>query len=168
MHKEKSRAKALRRERHWKPRTHKEREQASLLQCDAGHEMTSDVGIPWRLSGKEPACQAGGTGLIPDPGRPHVPRSHRACITATTEPVPQGSVPARPSLCFATSEAATRTCPQLECSPAPCSCRKACTAQTQHSQKYIHSLSYFLTNLSSNAEDTSLIPGLRTKIPYAV
>ena len=37
------------------------------------------LGLPWRLCGKESACNAGDTGSIPDPGRSHVPRSNQAC-----------------------------------------------------------------------------------------
>ena len=36
---------------------------------------TNRVGLPWWLSGKESACQCGITGLIPGPGRSHLPSS---------------------------------------------------------------------------------------------
>ena len=33
------------------------------------------VELLWRLSGKEPTCQCRDTGLIPDPGRSHMPQN---------------------------------------------------------------------------------------------
>lgn len=37
-------------------------------------------GLPWWSNGSDSACQCKGQGLIPAPGRVHVPRSSRACV----------------------------------------------------------------------------------------
>ena len=36
------------------------------------HRMKNTWGLPWRLSVKNPPANAGDTGLIPDPGKPHL------------------------------------------------------------------------------------------------
>ena len=50
------------------------------------------LGLPWWLSGKEPTCGAGDTGLVPGPGISHMPQSIYACV------------PQLPSLCSRAQE----------------------------------------------------------------
>ena len=63
------------------------------------------LGPPWWYSGWKLTCQWGDTGLIPDPGRFHMPQSNYACAPQLLSPNSRADEPQLWSLHAATTEA---------------------------------------------------------------
>ena len=118
----------------WNPAHVRKSKQASLLECDAGHPMASDGGLPCGSVVRSPPAEAGDTGLIPDPGGAHVLRGHQARITATAEPAPQAQRPCPRRLRFAAGTPSRERAPPAG-SPALRSYRTACAAAKTQPQR---------------------------------
>ena len=68
------------------------------------HRMKNTWGLPWRLSVKNPPANAGDTGLIPDPGKPHMLGGNQAHAPQLLSLCSRTQEPQLLSLCSRTQE----------------------------------------------------------------